>query len=135
MSNYFENIETLTTTNNDYRKVISTNSYMQLVLMSIPANNNIGSEVHPYLDQFFRIENGEGKAIVGDKEYVLKNGSVLIVPAGTNHNIINTSSTPLKLYTIYAPPNHPKDRVQKDKPEEHEQDGGCYNIKYKLKIY
>ncbi len=133
MSNYFENIETLTKNNNNYRKVISTNSYIQLVLMSLKPGEEIGLEVHPYLDQFFRIEKGEGQATIGTKEYPLKNGSVIIVPAGTQHNIKNMSETDsLKLYSIYSPPNHPPNREQQDKPK---QDGGYKQKKYKLNYY
>jgi mannose-6-phosphate isomerase-like protein (cupin superfamily) len=128
---YFEDIEKLTKENTFYRKVISTNQHLQLVLMSLKPNEEIGMEVHNTLDQFFRIEDGEGKGIVNGNEVLLKDGSVLIVPAGSEHNIINTSKDKhLKLYSIYAPPNHHPNRVDDNKPLH---DGGCRN--YKLKKY
>lgn len=127
---YFEDIEKLTKENENFRKVISTNKHLQLVLMALKPKEEIGLEVHSNLDQFFRVEDGEGKAIVNGIEVSLKDGSVLIVPAGSEHNIINTSQDKsLKLYSIYAPKNHPEGRLDKDKPL---QDGGC---KYKLKKY
>jgi mannose-6-phosphate isomerase-like protein (cupin superfamily) len=139
---YFENIEELTINNTYYRKVISTNNYLQLVLMSLKPKEEIGLETHNYLDQFFRVEKGNGLAIIGDQQFKLTDGSVIIVPAGKLHNIINQDEKEdLKLYTIYAPPNHPKDRKQQEKPLGlHSQDGGMirkygkYKIKYlKLK--
>lgn len=127
---YFENIEKLTKENDNFRKVISTNQHLQLVLMSLKPKEEIGLEVHNHLDQFFRIEEGEGKAIVNGIEVPLKDGSVIIIPSGSQHNIINTSlDKPLKLYSIYAPKNHPANRLDKDKPME----GGCN--RYKLKKY
>jgi mannose-6-phosphate isomerase-like protein (cupin superfamily) len=129
MSNYFDNIEKITRENNNYRKVISTNSHLQLVLMSLKPNEDIGTEIHHNLDQFFRIEQGIGKAIIENQEYELKDGSVIIIPAGTKHNIINIGNESLKLYTIYSPPNHPKNTIQMEKPK---QDGGK---KYILPYY
>ena len=128
---YFENIEKLTRENNNFRKVISTNSHLQLVLMSLKPNEDIGLEVHYNLDQFFRIEQGKGLTIIGNKEYKIRDGSVVIVPAGTKHNIINTSNNEsLKLYSIYAPPNHPSDRIDINKPlEEHELNNKHYKLK------
>lgn len=128
---YFENIEKLTKENDNFRKVISTNKHLQLVLMSLKPKEEIGLEVHNNLDQFFRIEEGEGKAIMNGVEVKLHDGSVVIIPAGTQHNIINTSGDKaLKLYSIYAPRNHPPNRLDKNKPL---QDGGSRN--YKLKKY
>ncbi|MGC8981702.1 MAG: cupin domain-containing protein [Minisyncoccia bacterium] len=106
MKGYFDNIEKVTKENNNFRKVLYTGRYMQLVVMSLRPNEEIGEEVHG-LDQFLRVEEGEGRAIVDDQVYEIRDGSAIIVPAGTKHNIINTSSEkPLKLYTIYAIPNH-----------------------------
>ena len=127
---YFENIEKLTKENDNFRKVISTNPHIQLVLMSLKPKEEIGLEVHNHLDQFFRIEEGEGKAIVNGIEVPLKDGSVIIIPAGSQHNIINTSAEKtLKMYSIYAPRNHRPNRLDQDKPI---QEGGC---KYRLNKY
>jgi len=101
------NIEKDTLENNDFRKVLYTGKHSQLVLMSLAPSEDIGMEVHTDNDQFFRFEAGFGKAIIDGNEYALENGSVIIVPAGAEHNIINTSdSEPLKLYTIYSPAHH-----------------------------
>lgn len=137
MSIYHENIELATINNDNYRHVVATGKNMQVVLMSLKPKEEIGMEVHNNVDQFFRIEKGNGRAIVGDQQIELKDGSALLVPAGNNHNIINISDTePLKLYTIYAPPNHPANTLQHDKPIE--QDGGAKNHKnkkYKINHY
>ena len=111
MTGYFGNIEELTLANNTFRKVIHTGKYAQLVLMSLLPNEDIGMEVHETTDQFFRIEKGEGKLIINGEEHLLKDGNAIVVPAGSEHNVINTSSTDqLKLYTIYSPSHH-KDGV------------------------
>jgi mannose-6-phosphate isomerase-like protein (cupin superfamily) len=104
--------------------------------MSLKPNEEIGNEMHENIDQFFRIEKGKGKAIVKEnnmeKIYDLTDGSIIIIPKGTYHNIINVGSEDLKIYTIYSPPNHPSDKIQLNKPE---QDGGYYKkyLKYKSK--
>lgn len=100
------NIEELTQKNDNFRQVIFTAPHCQLVLMTIRVGEEIGTEIHPANDQFFRFEKGEGKAIVDGKEYPIKYGTALLVPAGTEHNIINTGSEPLRLYTIYSPSHH-----------------------------
>jgi len=105
MKGFIDNIEKLTKENNAFRKVLYTGCYSQLVLMSLAPGEEIGEEVHG-LDQFLRIEEGKGKAIVGVLEYDIEDGTAIVVPAGTLHNIINTGNVPLKLYTIYSPPNH-----------------------------
>lgn len=105
MKGFIDNIEKLTKENNNFRKVLYTGRYSQLVLMSLAPGEEIGEEVHG-LDQFLRIEEGKGKAIVGALEYEVEDGTAIIVPAGTLHNVINTGDLPLKLYTIYSPPNH-----------------------------
>lgn len=111
MEGYLENIEEKTLKNTYFRQVLYTSQHLQLVVMSLLPNEDIGMEVHEIVDQFLRIEKGEGKVILNSKEHILKDGDVIIVPAGTQHNIINTSSKdPLKLYTIYSPPHH-KDRT------------------------
>lgn len=109
MKGYIANIEELTLANNFFRQVLYTSKYSQLVLMSIAPGDDIGEETHT-LDQFIRIESGLGKAILNDIEYELKDGSAVVVPAGVKHNILNTSNEPLKLYTVYSPPEH-KDAV------------------------
>lgn len=126
MNIYHTNIEKDTTENNNYRKVVATGKYSQVVLMSIKPKEEIGLEIHNDIDQFFRIEQGKGIALIGQNnpiKYDLNDGVALLVPAGTWHNIINTSNEPLKLYSIYSPPNHPPNRIQKDKPLI-DQDGG-----------
>jgi len=105
MKGFVDNIEKLTKENNNFRKVLYTGRYSQLVLMSLAPGEEIGEEVHG-LDQFLRIEEGKGKAIVGALEYEIQDGTAIVVPAGTLHNVINTGDVPLKLYTIYSPPNH-----------------------------
>lgn len=118
MVGFHTNIEADTLANTNFRKVLYTGAHSQLVLMSLLPNEEIGMEVHGNVDQFFRFESGEGKAILNGEEIMFKAEEVLIVPAGTNHNIINTSSTePLKLYTIYSPANHPDGTVHATKAE------------------
>ena len=104
-------LEKETGLNSDFRKVLYTSKHLQLVLMSLEVGEEIGEEIHLENDQFFRFESGIGRCSVNETEYFVKDGDVLIVPAGAKHNISNASSTDqLKLYTIYAPPHH-KDRV------------------------
>ena len=118
MTGYVGNIEDLTTKNTFFRQVLFTAAHMQLVLMALKPNEEIGMEVHPDNDQFFRFEEGEGKVIIDGEEHVVGNGFAVIVPAGSQHNVINTSSSqPLKLYTIYAPANHPDGTIHKTKAE------------------
>jgi mannose-6-phosphate isomerase-like protein (cupin superfamily) len=106
MKGYVQNIEQLTKENSNFRKVLYTAHYGQLVLMSLLPMEEIGEEVHG-LDQFLRIESGTGKAVLDGVEYAITDGSAIVVPAGTRHNIINTSPTdPMKLYTVYSPPDH-----------------------------
>lgn len=118
MTGFHLDIETETISNTNFRKVLFTGTHSQLVLMSLLPSEDIGMEVHQNVDQFFRFEVGEGKAILDGEEIVFKANDVVIVPAGTNHNIINTSATePLKLYTIYSPANHPDGTVHATKAE------------------
>ncbi|RJR12626.1 cupin domain-containing protein [Candidatus Parcubacteria bacterium] len=105
MKGYVTNIEKETLANTDFRRVLYTGKNSQLVLMALRAGEEIGEEVHT-LDQFLRIESGEGKAILDGVEHVISDGSAVVVPAGTAHNFINTGTVPLKLYTIYSPPEH-----------------------------
>ncbi len=117
MTGYTGNIEQETLENEAFRKVLYTSAYMQLVVMSIPAGESIGEETHGQ-DQFLRIEEGEGKAVLDGVEHVLTDGFAVVVPAGTVHNIWNTSdSEPLKLYSLYAPPHHEDGVVHATKEE------------------
>jgi mannose-6-phosphate isomerase-like protein (cupin superfamily) len=120
MKGFNANIEKETLENTDFRRVLYTGKNSQLVLMSLLPGEEIGMEVHAENDQFFRFEKGEGKCIIDDNEYELKDGVVIIVPAGAQHNIINTSETQdLKMYTIYSPAHH-KDGIVRATKEEAE---------------
>lgn len=118
MKGYSQNIESQTSTNDSYRKVLYTSKYSQLVLMSLQPKQEIGLETHEHNDQFFKIVSGNGIAVIDSNEYSIIAGSAVIVPAGAAHNIKNTSERdPLKLYTIYSPAHH-KDGVEfSDKDE------------------
>lgn len=118
MKGFFTNIEKATLENKNFRQVLYTSKYSQLVLMSLKPGEEIGREIHPENDQFFRFEQGEGKVIIDGNEYLVKDGSAIVVPAGAQHNVINTSSTEeLKLYTIYSPPHHQDGIVRQTKEE------------------
>lgn len=105
MKGFVQSIEDLTIENMDFRRVLYTAKHCQLVVMSLNPKEEIGSEVHK-LDQFFRVEEGSGEAILDGVRTSIHAGFGIIVPSGTKHNIINTGTAPLKLYTLYAPPNH-----------------------------
>ncbi len=105
MKGFVTDIEKETLDNENFRKVLYTASYMQLVVMSIEPGDDIGKEIHGQ-DQFIRVEAGSGKAILDGEEHALATDSATVIPAGTEHNIVNTGSEPLKLYTIYATPHH-----------------------------
>jgi len=115
MKGYVDNIEKLTLENENFRKVLYTGKYSQLVLMSLKPNEDIGLEVHPNVDQFFRIEKGQGKVIIDGVEHEVSDGIAIIVPAGSEHNVINTSTESLKLYTIYSPANHKDGTIHETK--------------------
>ncbi len=118
MTGYFGHIEEETIKNENFRKVLYTGKHAQLVVMSLLPDEEIGMEAHESVDQFFRFEVGEGKAVLNGEEVLFKADDVLIIPAGTNHNIINTStSDKLKLYTVYSPANHPEGTVHATKAE------------------
>lgn len=118
MKGFNSNIETSTLQNENYRKVLYTGKHCQLVLMSLKPREEIGMEVHPDNDQFFRFEKGQGKCIIDGNEYDVTDGSAIIVPSGAQHNIINVSDTDdLKLYTIYSPAHHKDGIVRKTKAE------------------
>jgi mannose-6-phosphate isomerase-like protein (cupin superfamily) len=102
---FVQNIEKLTEDNRDFRRVLYTAAHSQLVVMALPPGANIGAEVHG-VDQFFRVEEGSGEVVIGEGRTAIGPGSAIVVPAGTKHDIINTGTTPLQLYTIYSPPHH-----------------------------
>ena len=105
MKGFIQNIETLSVSNQNFRKVLYTAKHSQLVLMSLKPSEEIGTEVHK-LDQFFRVEKGTGQVVLDGITTNVTDGFAILVPAGAKHNIINTGTTDLKLYTLYAPPNH-----------------------------
>ena len=105
MKGFVQDIERLTVANDDFRRVLYTAKHCQLVLMALKPGEAIGMEVHK-LDQFFRVEEGTGEAVLDGVRTPLRAGFAIVVPAGANHNVINTGKAPLKLYTLYAPPNH-----------------------------
>ncbi len=122
MKGFVGNIEEMALSNENFRKVLYTGKHSQLVLMSLKPNEEIGMEVHPDNDQFFRFEKGEGKCIIDGNESEVRDGTAVVVPAGAQHNIVNTSSTEeLKLYTIYSPAHH-QDGVVRATKEEAEAD-------------
>jgi mannose-6-phosphate isomerase-like protein (cupin superfamily) len=130
MIGYVGDIEKQTIENNNFRKVLFTGKHEQLVVMSLKPGEEIGDEVHHNVDQFFRIEEGEAKFILNEKEeHVVGDGSAVIVPAGTYHNVINNSKTKfLKLYTVYSPPNHPPGTIHKTKAEAEEAEKEEHNL-------
>jgi len=120
---FAENIEKLTEENTDFRRVLYTGQNLQLVVMSIEPGEEIGAEVHLEIDQFFRIEAGEGEISVDGTVYKVRADDGIVVPAGARHNVVNTGTEPLKLYTIYGPPEHVDGLVHKtcaDAAEAHE---------------
>lgn len=118
MTGFKTNIEEKTQKNKYFRQVLFTAKNMQLVVMSLLPSEEIGVETHAKVDQFFRVEEGEGKVVMNGTAQKVKAGDVFIVCQGTEHNVINTSKTaPLKIYTIYSPPNHPDGKVHKTKKE------------------
>ena len=119
MTGFFGSIEDLTLKNDFFRKVMFTGKHCQLVVMCLRPGEEIGNEIHPDIDQFFRIEQGKAKFILnGSEEHVAGNTDAVVVAAGTYHNVINASKTRrLKLYTVYSPPNHPAGTVHKTKAE------------------
>ena len=111
-------IEKTTLENTNFRKVLYTSKHLQLVIMSLLPGEDIGFEIHKETDQFFRFEQGHGKCIINDTEYEIGNGDVVVIPAGAEHNIINVDPvTELKMYTIYAPPNHKDGIVRSTKKQ------------------
>lgn len=116
MKGYVVNIEERALANNNFREVLYTDERVQLVVMNLLPGEEIGAEVHD-LDQFLRIEQGEGKAVLDGVEHSITDGSAIVVPKGALHNIINSGTTAMKLYTLYAPPNHKDGTIHKTKAE------------------
>ena len=117
-SGYVVDIERRTLDNDFFREVLFTAPHMQFVVMALAPGEDIGMETHSDVDQFIRVEAGTGKAVLNGKEHNLADGSAVVIPAGTEHNIVNTSQRePLKLYTIYTPPEHPDGTIHKTKAE------------------
>ena len=117
MKGYVENIERETLANEDFRRVVYTGKNLQLVLMTLPAGCDIGEEVHEDRDQFFRVEEGEGEIHIDGNVNKVEDDYAVIVPAGARHNVVNTGAQPLKLYTLYAPPEHKHGTVHKTKEQ------------------
>jgi len=119
MTGYFGPIEAQTLKNAWFRQVLFTGEHAQLVVMCLQPGEEIGKEIHPNVDQFFRIEQGEASFVLGEnEEHLVRDGDAVVVPEGTYHNVMNTSKTaPLRLYTIYSPPNHPDGTVRKTKAD------------------
>jgi mannose-6-phosphate isomerase-like protein (cupin superfamily) len=105
MKGFVQDIEVLANENREFRRVLYTAHHSQLVLMALAPKEEIGAEVHK-LDQFFRVESGSGEAVLDGVRTPIRDGFAVLVPAGAKHNIVNTGDVPLKLYTLYAPPNH-----------------------------
>ena len=120
MKGYITNIEEETLKNEDYRRVLYTAKNSQLVLMNIKPGDEIGEEVHE-LDQFIRFEEGDAQIVLGGIEHVVGKDFAVIIPAGTKHNVINTGGTPLKLYSVYSPPEHKDQTVHATKQDEKEE--------------
>ncbi len=116
MKGFVQDLEGLTIKNDEFRRVLYTATHCQLVVMALEPAEEIGMEVHK-LDQFFRVEEGSGQAVLDGVRTAIRPGFGVVVPAGTNHNIINTGSVTLKLYTLYAPPNHRDGVVHRTRAE------------------
>jgi mannose-6-phosphate isomerase-like protein (cupin superfamily) len=123
MKGFKSNIEKDSLKNENFRKVKYTSKHMQVVLMSLKPGEDIGEEIHPGTDQFFRFEGGKGKCIINGNEYIVENGDAIVVPAGSKHNVINTDTgKELKMYTIYAPPQHKDGLINATKKEAEKND-------------
>ena len=119
MSGYVTNIEIDTLANEDYRRVLFTGPHTQLVLMTLRPSDEIGVEIHAQHDQFIRIERGEGTVVLNGAKHRLSDGVAVVIPAGVEHNVINTSKIePLRLYTLYSPPEHPTGTIHRTKHDE-----------------
>ena len=121
MKGYVDDIEKATEDNDDYRRVVYTGKHLQLVLMTLQPGEQIGEEVHETHDQFFRFEKGKGQVVIDGEKHKIKADYGVIVPAGARHNVVNTGDKPLKLYTLYAPPEHRGGVVHATKAEAKEE--------------
>ena len=117
MKGYCDNIERVTTENDDFRRVLYTGKHLQLVLMTLQPGEEIGEEVHDDRDQFFRIEEGQGEVRIDGAANRVEDDFAVIVPAGARHNVVNTGDAPLRFYTLYGPPEHKDGVVHKDKAQ------------------
>jgi len=117
MSGFSIDLEKKTLDNEKFREVLFTTERSQLVMMSLQPGENIGMEVHDEHDQFIRVEEGGGKAIIDGEEHMLEDGSAVVIPAGAEHDIVNGDASPMKLYTIYTPPEHAEGTVHETKEE------------------
>jgi mannose-6-phosphate isomerase-like protein (cupin superfamily) len=125
MKGYVENIEEATLANEDFRRVLYTGKNLQLVLMTLQPGEEIGEEVHEDIDQFFRVEEGSGTIYIDGNASQIEDDFAAIVPAGARHNVVNGGNEPLKLYTLYGPPEHKHGTVHKNKDQaerDHEND-------------
>lgn len=117
MRGFVDDIEEMTEHNDDFRRVLYTGKHLQLVLMSLEPGEDIGEEVHADHDQFFRVEKGKGEVVIDGRRTKIKSDFAIVVPAGARHNVRNTGDKPLKLYTLYGPPQHAEGTVQATKAE------------------
>jgi mannose-6-phosphate isomerase-like protein (cupin superfamily) len=122
MKGFKSNIEKDTLENKNFRKVLYTGKHLQLVLMSLKVGEDIGEEIHPDNDQFFRFESGLGKCVIDGNDYKVKEGDVIVVPAGAKHNVINVGAKELKMYTLYGPPNHQDGTIRNTKEDAEKMD-------------
>jgi len=122
MNGFKSNIEKDTLENKNFRKVLYTGKHIQLVLMSLKVGEDIGAEIHLHNDQFFRFESGVGKCIIDGNEYNVKDGDIIVVPAGAKHNVINVGAAELKMYTLYGPPNHENGTIRNTKEDAEKND-------------
>lgn len=117
MHGYHDDIEKQTTSNSDFRRVLYSGKHLQLVLMALKPGEEIGAEVHPDIDQFFRVDSGSGVVTIDGKDSKISDGFAVVIPAGARHNIKNDGTEPLKLYTLYGPPNHKDKTVHKTRAD------------------
>lgn len=117
MKGYLDNIEDVTKSNDNFRQVLYTGKFSQLVVMSLLPGEDIGAEIHNGNDQFFRIESGNGEVMIDGVTHQVEDDFAIVIPAGADHNVINTGTEPLKLYTIYSPPEHKDGTVHVTKAE------------------
>lgn len=118
---FIGNIDKLTIENKNFRKVLYTSKYVQLVLMTLKPGEDIGEEIHQDIDQFFRFEGGSGKVVINSRETNVKEDDAVLIPAGARHNVVNTGKKPLQFYTLYSPPEHKDKTIHATKAEQKEE--------------